>query len=79
MVYVYYEEILRDYPAWLAKKMEPEVNNKLLNKGTKRKRAGDDGSESKYGPAPYTHKQEACVYPPVWGINVGKINGKNKS
>ena len=42
--HIYCEEITRDYPVWLAKKMELGVN-KLLNKETNRKRAGDDGSE----------------------------------
>ena len=42
---MYYEELPRDYPAWLAKKMEPQVNT-ILSKGTEQKRPRDDGSES---------------------------------
>ena len=63
---MYCEELLKEYPKWLAKKMEPGIN-KLIKKGTKQKRESEDGSDSEYGPAPYAHEREICAYPRVWG------------
>ena len=39
---MYCEELPREYPAWLAKKIDPGVNI-LLKKGTKQKRSAKDG------------------------------------
>ena len=61
---MYCEELPKEYPKWLAKKMEPSIN-KLLKKGTKQRRQSEDGPDSKWRPIPYAHEREACAYPRV--------------
>ena len=72
---MYCDEIPQEYPVSLVKNMKPGVN-RLLKRKTKQVRPTEDGSDSDSWPAPYMHKREACAYPRVWGINVGKIEGK---
>ena len=79
---MYAYELPKGYPAWLAKKIEPSVNQ-LLNKASdvrspKCQRVDGDGSQSEYGRTPYVHKREPNAYPCIWGVNDGKFKEKTK-